>query len=179
MKVLDLGCGEGKALSLWGVSGRDSVVGVDVNDSSLVIARSRFPGRTYLRADGEDLPFQDESFDRIVSSVAIPYMNIPKALAEMYRVLRPSGHISMSLHPVIFGLIELRSAFPNPAATLFRVYVLANGACLHLFGRAAGESFQTQRGIGIALKRAGFLLIQFRGQKTEAGERFIAEAMKS
>jgi ubiquinone/menaquinone biosynthesis C-methylase UbiE len=91
MKVLDLGCGEGKTLALWGVSVADSVIGVDVDESSLATARSRFPSRTYIHAAGEDLPFPNRSFDRIVSSVAVPYMNIPKALSECYRVLAPGS----------------------------------------------------------------------------------------
>lgn len=178
MKVLDLGCGEGKALSLWGVSVADSVVGVDVDESSLAIARSRFPGRTYIHAAGEDLPFPDRSFDRIVSSVAVPYMNIPKALSELYRVLTSGGSVGISLHPLSFTLKELRAAFPNPAATFFRLGVLANGVCFHWLGWAPGESFQTQRGMRIALKRAGFLLPMFRKQETSAGERYIVEAIK-
>jgi ubiquinone/menaquinone biosynthesis C-methylase UbiE len=178
MKVLDLGCGEGKTLALWGVSVADSVIGVDVDESSLATARSRFPSRTYIHAAGEDLPFPNRSFDRIVSSVAVPYMNIPKALSECYRVLAPGGSIGISLHPSSFTLKELRTAFPKPSATLFRCYVLMNGACFHLLGWAPGESFQSQRGMRIALKRAGFLLPMFRKQSTAAGERYIVEAMK-
>jgi ubiquinone/menaquinone biosynthesis C-methylase UbiE len=178
MKVLDLGCGEGKTLSLWGVSVADSVVGVDVDDSALAIARSKFPSRTYIHAAGEALPFQDESFHRIVSSVALPYMNIPKALGEMYRVLESGGCVSISLHPWGFTWKELRKAFPTPAATIFRVLVLMNGCLFHLTGWAPGESFQTERGMRIALRRAGFKNISFRNQKTPAGERFVAEAVK-
>jgi ubiquinone/menaquinone biosynthesis C-methylase UbiE len=178
MKILDLGCGEGKTLSLWGVSVADSVVGVDVDESSLAIARGRFPGRTYIHAAGEELPFPAQRFDRIVSSVALPYMDIPKALREMYRVLAPGGCVSLSLHPFGFTWKEFCAVFPNPAAMIFRILVMANGALFHFTGQAPGESFQTEHGMRIALKRAGFLLPTFRTQKTKAGERFIVEAVK-
>lgn len=178
MKVLDLGCGEGKTLSLWGVSVADSVVGVDVDHSALAIARSKFASRSYIRGAGEDLPFADDHFDRIVSSVAVPYMNIPKALSEIQRVLRSCGSVGLSLHPLRFTLKELRAAFPHPAAIIYRCYVLANGLCFHVCGWAPGESFQTERGMRIAMKRAGFVLIQFRTQVTPEGNRFIVEAMK-
>lgn len=178
MKVLDLGCGEGKTLSLWGVSVADSVVGVDIDEASLEVARGRFPGRIYLHAAGEDLPFANERFDRVVSSVAVPYMNIPRVLREIHRVLRSSGSVGISLHPLSFTLKELRAAFPHPAAIIYRCYVLANGLCFHILGRAPGESFQTKRGIRLAMKRAGFVLIKFHTQTTPEGNRFIVEAMK-
>lgn len=178
MKVLDLGCGEGKTLSLWGVSVADSVIGVDIDKDCLAIARSKFPGRSYIHAAGEELPFADGRFDRIVSSVALPYMDIPKALREMHRVLAPGGSVSLSLHPFSFTLKELRQAFPNPGAMIFRILVMANGAFFHWTGRSPGESFQTERGMRIALWRAGFLLPKFRTQDTPAGERFIVEAVK-
>jgi len=178
MKVLDLGCGQGKTLSLWGVSVADEVVGIDIDESALAIARSKFPIRVYIQGAGERIPYADRSFDRVLSSVAIPYMNIPKALSEIHRVLRPCGSVGLSLHPLRFTLKELRSAFPYPAAIIFRCYVLMNGACFHFFGRAPGESFQTQRGMKLAMKRAGFVLIHFRTQATPEGERFIVEAMK-
>jgi ubiquinone/menaquinone biosynthesis C-methylase UbiE len=165
VRVLDLGCGAGKRLALWKVSPPDEVTGIDIK-------------RTYLEAAVEDLPFPNESFDRIVSSVALPYMNIPKALAEIYRVLKSAGSVGLSLHPLSFTLKELRDAFPHPAAILFRCYVLANGLCFHFSGWSPGESFQTKRGMRLAMKRAGFVLMQFRTQSTPQGERFIVEAMK-
>jgi SAM-dependent methyltransferase len=179
LRVLDLGCGTGKQLAMWNVSPADQVVGVDIDRDALAIARSSFPGRTYQEGRGEQLPFPDESFDRVVSSVALPYMDIPKALSEIHRVLKSTGSVGLSLHPLSFTWKELRAAFPRPVALAFRCCVLANGVCFHLFGRAPGESFQTERGMRLALKRAGFVLIQFRRHISPKGiERLIAEAVK-
>src|SRR5208283_5759512 len=107
MRVLDLGCGQGHDLSSWGVTVSDEVTGLDIDGSRLAIAKTRFPSRTYLQGVGECLPFEDESFDQVISAIALPYMNIQKALAEIRRVLVPGGGLSLSLHLPSFTVAEL------------------------------------------------------------------------
>src|ERR1700733_9918618 len=108
MRVLDLGCALGRDLEAWGVTVADGVTGLDINDGSLRVAKVRFSNRTYLRAAGECLPFEDEGFDRVISGLALPYMNIQKTLAEIHRVLVPGGGLSVSrLHLPSFMIAEL------------------------------------------------------------------------
>jgi ubiquinone/menaquinone biosynthesis C-methylase UbiE len=187
MRVLDLGCGSGRDLASWGVTAADDVTGLDIDDSRLFIAKERFPSRSYLQGTGECLPFDDASFDRVVSDVALPYMNIQKALAEISRVLVPGGDLSLSLHLPSFTLAELlHKAIPKPIPTVFRLYVMANGLAFHLTGKTVGfvksrrtESFQTERGMRIALNRAGFVNLSFRQEPGPVGKMFIVEAKQS
>ena len=186
MRVLDLGCGSGRDLASWGVTTSDEVTGLDIDDSSLTIARVRFPTRTYLQGVGECLPFKGENFDRVISAVALPYMNIQKALTEIHRILVPGGGLSLSLHLPNFTVAELlHNAMPKPVPTLFRLYVMANGLLFHCTGRTVGflkwrtESFQTERGMRVALNRAGFVNFSFSRATTPVGERFVVEARKS
>jgi ubiquinone/menaquinone biosynthesis C-methylase UbiE len=163
---LDLGCGAGTPLVRLGVSAADEVVGVDINESALATARERFPSRRFQLASAESLPFRDASFDRVVSSVALPYMNIPKALAEARRVLVPGGTVFFSLHPFRFTLSELGKAWPRLVPTTFRLFVIVNGLLLHLTGRTLringrSESFQTRRAMRRLLEHAGFRQIEF------------------
>ena len=83
MRVLDVGCGSGQDLARWGVTASDEVIGLDIDDSCLVTARVRFPNRTYLHGTGECLKFENESFDRAIFAVALPYMNIQKNLERL------------------------------------------------------------------------------------------------
>jgi ubiquinone/menaquinone biosynthesis C-methylase UbiE len=113
-------------------------------------------------------------------------MNIQKTLAEIHRVLVPGGSLSLSLHVPSFTIAELlHNAIPKPVPTLFRLYVMANGLLFHCTGRTVGfikgrtESFQTERGIRVALNRAGFVDLSFSRATGPVGEKFVVEARKS
>ena len=186
MRVLDLGCGSGQDLASWGVTAPDDLTGLDIDDSRLAIAKVRFSDRTYLQGAGECLPFEDESFDRVISALALPYMNIQKTLIEIHRILVRGGGLSLSLHLPSFTAAELiHNAIPKPIPTLFRLYVMANGLLFHCTGRTVGflkgrtESFQTERGMRIALNRAGFVNLSFSRATGPVGEMFVVEARKS
>lgn len=174
MRVLDLGCGTGNPPVRANLSPDDEVIGIDVNEQSLDIARKQFPARTFIRASGECLPFPDNGFDRVVSGIALPYMNIPRALAEVHRVLTVHGTVFFSLHSPRFTLAELKRAFPKPVATAYRCWVLLNGLVFHVTGCNWAESFQTERGMRIALERSGFCSVVFH----RPDGRLIVEAAK-
>jgi ubiquinone/menaquinone biosynthesis C-methylase UbiE len=185
MRVLDLGCGSGRDLASWGVTACDEVIGIDIDHACVANANVRFPNRTYLQGAGECLPFEDESFDRVISAIALPYMNIPKALAEIHRILAHGGGLSLSLHLPSFTIAELlHNSIPRPLLTLFRLYVISNGLLFHYTGRNVGfmnkrtESFQTERGMRVALNRAGFVNPSFSRLPGPVGEVFIAAATK-
>ena len=114
----------------------------------------------------------------MIANMSLPYMNIPQALAEVYRVLLPGGKVSLTIHPISFTLQELQFT-RHPKAFLFRLHVLLNGVFLYLFGRTFAclgrtESFQTKRGMRLALARCGFTNIRF----GKLGPRFFVEAAK-
>jgi ubiquinone/menaquinone biosynthesis C-methylase UbiE len=186
VRVLDLGCGPGRDLHAWQVTASDRVTGLDIDGPSLSIAKVRFSDRTHIQAAGEHMPFADQTFDRVISSVALPYMNIQKTLAEIHRILVPDGRLSLSMHPASFTISELvHNAIPKPIPTLFRLYVIANGLVFHSTGRVVGflrgrtESFQTERGVRIALLRAQFVDFSFRHGRGPFGKTFAVEARKA
>ena len=166
MRILDVGCGTGRPPWKTNAGEQDSVIGIDSNFSSLAVAKRRFPGRHFVCCQAEALPFSDSSFERVVSSVAMPYTDIPVALAEIRRMLVPGGSLFMSVHHLRFTLNELRAALPSPIAVLYRLYVLANGLIFHASGRVVRfpdgkvESFQTTRGLKRALEGTGFVGVE-------------------
>jgi SAM-dependent methyltransferase len=174
MRVLDLGCGVGLTPQKLGLPSDWQFIGLDVAFKSVSEAHLNFRHRPFVCAAAEHMPFRDSSFDQVISNVALPYTNIPKALAESYRVLVPGGVFIASLHHAGFTLAELRHALPRPQAVLFRLWVILNGIVFHLSGRTFGESFQTERGIRIALRRAHFADVRLRRD----AKRWFVEAAK-
>src|SRR5689334_8150408 len=61
-RYLDAGCGSGMAAEMAAARGAE-IAGVDAAEAMLSIARSRVPAGDFRRADLEQLPFADESFD--------------------------------------------------------------------------------------------------------------------
>lgn len=83
-KMLEIGCGRGKNLALFGG------VGIDISESAVEIAKSR--GLDARVADACKLPFSGHSFDFVYCIETIEHIEHPEVmLDEIYRVLRPEG----------------------------------------------------------------------------------------
>ena len=98
-RVLDAGCGPGfyVAETLERVGPEGSVVGVDASEPMLALAAKRCEGHDnggFEQGDVTALPVADADFDRALSVQVLEYVaDIPAALAELLRVLRPGGRV--------------------------------------------------------------------------------------
>lgn len=98
-RVLDVGCGtgylSGRVARAIGPDGR--VEGIDPSGSVVAYATERAaPNATFRVAGAEQLPYDDGSFDAVVSCLAVHHIGATdrgQAFAEMYRVLRPGGRL--------------------------------------------------------------------------------------
>jgi SAM-dependent methyltransferase len=101
-RCLDLGCGTGVPTVAVAELGW-SVVGVDVSDDLLDVARAR--GLEVLEAPADALPFEDASFDAAVSFLTHTDIDgFPAAIAEAARVLRPDApFVYIGVHPCFVG----------------------------------------------------------------------------
>ena len=109
---------------------------------------------------GVEIRLPDGSVQGIFCNVALPYMHIPRTLGEVHRVLVPGRWLKATLHAPSFTWSELRKSFPCPKQSLFRVFAFLNGVVLHFSGNVislgrVAESFQTDAGMRMALRRAG------------------------
>jgi ubiquinone/menaquinone biosynthesis C-methylase UbiE len=97
--VLDVGCGPGFYVSeLVEVVGTEgSVTGVDQSPEMLAVAAKRAAGRPNVKfheGTATSLPVADASFDRALSVQVFEYVDdVPTALDELRRVLRPGGRV--------------------------------------------------------------------------------------
>jgi ubiquinone/menaquinone biosynthesis C-methylase UbiE len=99
LQCLDVGCGNGYAVRAMAqrVSPGGKAVGVDVAPRMVEQARihpENSANVEYVASAAEILPFEAESFDRLLSVEAIYYMPDPlAAIKEWYRVLKPAGSV--------------------------------------------------------------------------------------
>lgn len=96
--LLDIGCGPGHMGFAVMELGNYIADFCDINPQAVEIARQRVPLRgfdgkvTVHTADVHNMPFDDDSFDLIVSRGSMPFWDDQrKAFTEIFRVLKPGG----------------------------------------------------------------------------------------
>jgi len=104
-RILDAGCGSGPLAAALRERGAE-VSGFDGSPAMIELARRRLGDEVQLEvADlAEPLPYDDESFDVVVASLVLHYLEDWSApLAELRRVLRPGGRLIASVnHPTVY-----------------------------------------------------------------------------
>jgi SAM-dependent methyltransferase len=103
-RVLDLGCGLGYFAREARARGARQVLGVDLSERMLQQARARTadPGITYVRASLEEFEPPADSFDLVVSSLALHYIaDYPRIVRRVAACLVPGGRFDFSVeHPI-------------------------------------------------------------------------------
>ena len=96
-RVLDVGCRIGLDLARFAENGA-IVTGIDLSDSCIETARQYFSlneleGDFHVM-DGENMAFEDQSFDLVYSHGVVQYTaSPPKMICEMRRVLKDDGEV--------------------------------------------------------------------------------------
>ncbi len=103
-QILDLGCGKGSETIQAAVlaSPEGNATGLDITQSMVESARRNANERgisnvRFLHGDIENLPFNDDSFNGVMSNCAINHaQNKNKVYCEIYRVLKEEGRFVIS-----------------------------------------------------------------------------------
>lgn len=99
-RVLDVACGTGvlARAAVRRAEAAGAVVGLDRNEGMLAVAARRAPAIEWRSGRAESLPFEDGSFDVVVSQFGLMFFeDRTAALAEMWRVLRPRGRLAVAV----------------------------------------------------------------------------------
>jgi ubiquinone/menaquinone biosynthesis C-methylase UbiE len=99
-RILDVGTGPGTIpIELAAAAPQVTIDGLDLSPQMIghATAAARAAGCydrvTFVAADAGDMPFPDDSFDLIVSSMSQHHWSdVPAVVREIRRVLRPGGH---------------------------------------------------------------------------------------
>ena len=108
-EILDLCCGAGQTTRFL-VQNSQRVTGLDVSPVALQRAAQQVPHATYVEGLAQDLPFEDNQFNLVHTSVALHEMNseeLSRIFQEVYRVLKPGG---------VFAFVD----FHQPVNPLFK-----------------------------------------------------------
>lgn len=119
-KVLDIATGTGdfaiEASKLKGIH----ITGIDISEGMLDVGRKKIRKKEledriqFLKADSEDLPFDDNGFDAAIVGFGVRnFENLEKGLAEIYRVIKPGG---------VFYVLEFSKPQNTPFKQLYAFY---------------------------------------------------------
>lgn len=111
-RVLCIGCGSGEEVDMLMAKGATSIVGIDVSEKLIELARGAYPDATFHVRPMEDLScFGEHSFDYVYSSLTFHYSaDWSGLLREINRLLVPGGRLLFSTHhPVKWGSEVTRS----------------------------------------------------------------------
>jgi SAM-dependent methyltransferase len=99
----------------------------------LAVAREQAPSIQWRDGTAESLPFPDASFDAVTSQFGLMFMDRPRALAEMRRVLRPGGRLAVA----VWASIESMPIFAEEMRLIAR-----------LCGEAAADALRAPFSLG-------------------------------
>ena len=128
--LFDESCGEGLHPLL--LARAKNIIGMDISVFSSRIAKSRYNGLRSICADVRRLPFADGAFDVLVSNSTLDHFEsrdeIMASLRELHRVLRPGGHLLLTLDNLANPLIALRNRIPFQLLNRLRIVPYYIGA---------------------------------------------------
>lgn len=101
-KILMLGCGTGDESRILKEYGATDITGIDISEKSIEIAMESYTDVSFVAGDMHKLPFENETFDFVYSSLAIHYSDRPgEVYKETHRILKENGALLFSIgHPL-------------------------------------------------------------------------------
>ncbi|MFS0823195.1 class I SAM-dependent methyltransferase [Bacillus sp. 1P02SD] len=93
--ILDVGCGTGQTSAYLASRYGAKVTGLDINPNMIKKAKDRMAKHQLpveiIQGSIEKCPLNDSEYDFIISESVLSFVNKPKALKEIFRLLKPGG----------------------------------------------------------------------------------------
>ena len=161
-RVLDACCGTGDLAVAALAAGAGEVVGLDFSPRMLERARAKEPSATWLDGDVTAMPFRDGEFDAATVGFGVRNVaDLPRALAELRRVLRPGGRL---------GILEITTP-TGTLAPFYRLWFdrvvpllgkLLEGGAAYTYLPASVRRFPGPEELATMMTQAGFEQVAYR-----------------
>ena len=169
--MLDIATGTGDfAILAADMLRPQKIIGADISEGMMQIGMQKVAAKgldsiiSFAREDCTKLTFAGNTFDAVTAAFGIRnFSDLDKGLAEMCRVIKPGGHLS---------IVELTTPVSFPMKQLFRIY---SHTVLPVYGRLVSkdpsaysyltktiEAFPQGETMVEAFKKAGFRQASFR-----------------
>ena len=131
-RILDVGCASGFLLQeLANIS--KCAVGIDIRSTTDIAS-----GCNFIQADCHTLPFEDRSFDLVISLGVLEHVSdYELAIIEMKRVLKPDGYLFLMMGPTPLWKYldnpEHRKTIPKHPEVSVVLRLLQDGKCLKIW----------------------------------------------
>jgi len=133
ISVLEIGMGWGRD-ALWFASSGCNIVALDIGGKYCKAVKENFKRGEFwndnavvLRADGQNLPFKENSFDLVFCKALLHHVpNIRQMITEMHRVLKRNGAVAVLCEPNNLNPLWHIAKFLTRSLH-FRFYILAPG----------------------------------------------------
>ncbi|MFO1107505.1 MAG: class I SAM-dependent methyltransferase [Amaricoccus sp.] len=168
--AIEVGCGEGRVSRLLGELGW-RVTATDPVAELLAAARESQSAEAYAIAPASALPFEDGRFDLAVAyNMLMDVADVPGALAELRRVLRPDGALVLSIVHPLADLVQAAGANgalgdqPYFERRRFEATEARDGISMEFAGWS-----QPIEAYALALEGAGFTIAALREPRPDPG----------
>lgn len=94
-KILDCGCGAGEYVIELMKFKNTEVYGIEFNDEKVRNYKNLYPSNSgVIQGDIQNMPYENSAFDLVILNEVLEHIpDQKKGLSEIYRVLKPSGHL--------------------------------------------------------------------------------------
>ncbi len=163
MKILDLAAGTGSSSEPLAAAGAD-VIPADFSEGMLAAGRKARPHLPFTKADALNLPFADGEFD--VATISFGLRNTQKtakALAEMYRVVKPGGTLVVT---------EFSSPTFGPFRTIYTNYLImalpaiarktSSNPDAYIYLAESIRAWPDQKGLAAQISAAGWVEVTWK-----------------
>lgn len=133
--LLDLGCGTGYRTYQLSKSKDTVVTGVDISESNISVAKSRYPSVNFICVSGERLPFDACKFDAVYATDVLEHVdNLDLVINEVTRVLKLGGLFSIVVPNEVSErwLLKLR---PTYHQEIHHVRIFTNGVLENMLNK--------------------------------------------